>query len=116
MNEPVVHPSTSARQWEAHVRRMIRQGTNREQILYAMTDANWPYQDATDLVRRVAKKERAKAIYTSVGGLALAIFSIVVTVISILAAGPHGVILYGPAIVGIVLFIYGLVRLIKIKA
>ena len=116
MSDPAIHSTASTRQWEAHVRRLVRQGTRREEILYTMTDANWPYQDATELVRRVAKKERGKAIWMLVGGLALAAFSVAVTVISIVAAKQDGVVLYGPAIIGVGLFIYGVVRIFKIKA
>ena len=105
----------SARQWEAHVRQMVRQGAGREQIIMTMTDANWPYDDAMNLLRKIASKERWRAAWMLIGGGALALASTVITVGSIMMAGPNGVILYGPVIFGVGLGIYGLIRLVKIR-
>ncbi|MDB5324331.1 MAG: hypothetical protein JWN40_5962, partial [Phycisphaerales bacterium] len=60
----------SVRQWEAHVRQMIRRGSGREEIVYAMTSANWPFEEAEALIRRVAGGERWRAAGTMIAGAA----------------------------------------------
>lgn len=109
------------RQWEARVRRMVRHGENREQILYALTEANWPYDAALDLVRRMAAKERWLSIGLMIGagffGLLGAVLTFVEFTSTYSSSSPNasgsGI---GCAIVGFAGFIVGLIRLIKIRA
>jgi hypothetical protein len=114
MTYPMPGGAFPGRQWEAHVRRMVRDGCGREEIIYTMTSANWPYDDAMTLVRRIGSGERWKGVWMMIGGAALAIVTGLVSVLS-LALPEGGVILYGPCFFGIGLFIYGLVRLAKMK-
>jgi hypothetical protein len=93
---------------------MIRQGEAREQIMYALTSANWPYDDAANLVKKIASSERWKAAGAMTGGAVLVIGFGALSFFAI--TNPRGgMIWYGPIFFGIVLFIYGLVRLAKMR-
>lgn len=105
----------SVRQWEAHVRRMIHHGSNREEIIYAMTAANWGYEDAMALIRRLAASERWKAVWMMIGGVLIAGAFLLLTIVSISATRDGGVIFWGAIVFGIFLFILGLVRLTKMR-
>ena len=101
------------RQWEARVRRLVRNGARREEILYVMSDANWPYDAALDMVRRIASRERWKAVAMMVGFGILALLGVVITVVSLTSA--NGGVVYLP-VVSVAGFIYGIVRLVRVKA
>lgn len=103
------------RQWEARVRRMARRGEAREQILYHMTDANWPYDQADQFLRRMASSERWRAVGIMAATGVIALIGIGLLIVDISSStnfngGGAGFIVFG--LVG---FIYGLVRLIKIR-
>lgn len=113
------------RQWEARVRRMVRHGENREQILYALSEANWPYDSALDLVRRMVARERWVAIGIMAATGLVGLLGLVITYFEFTAgfssassssnsnASGSGI---GCMIFGLIGFILGLVRLVKIRA
>src|SRR5437868_5256078 len=43
---PTTFDASTIRQWRLRVRRNVRSGLGREEILYGMTDANWPLDQA----------------------------------------------------------------------
>lgn len=104
----------SVRQWEAHVRQMIRRGSGREEIVYAMTSANWAFDDADALIRKIAGGERWRAAATMIGGAALVLVFAGLSFVALTSPG-GGMIWYGPCFFGAGLFIYGIVRLARMR-
>jgi len=100
------------KQWESRVTRWAAQGRGREEILYNMSEANWPYDEALRLVARIGTRQRRKWILVIIGCGLLVIFGIGVTYLSLTST--NGGAVYLP-ISGLVGFIYGLVRLIKLR-
>ena len=104
----------SVRQWELHVRRMIRMGDQLEPIIYAMSAAGWPYDDAIALVKKTAGSERWRAAWMMIGGAAAAAVFGLLAFITITSPN-GGYVVWGPGVCGIASFVYGLIRLTKIK-
>jgi hypothetical protein len=105
--------SGMVRQWESRVSRWANQGKGREEILYSMTEANWPYEEALRMVNRIGGRQRRKWIFVIIGCALVLFFGLGITYFSITSPGSGGVV-YLP-ISGLVGFIYGLVRLIKLR-
>ena len=105
------------RQWEARVRRMVRQGNTRDEILFTMRESGWPFDQAQEIVRRHTSKERWVAIWTMLGTGVFGLLGIVLLIAFF--NHPDGN-LFGAAFAflgsGLTGFIYGLVRLAKIRA
>lgn len=113
---PVAKDHGTRRQWEARVRRMIRQGCRRDEILFAMGEANWPFEEASALVTRLASSERWTAIGMMAGLGILGLLGVLILIVSIDSDGEAfglGLVL---ALSGIGGFIYGLIRLVKVSA
>jgi hypothetical protein len=107
------------RQWEVHVKRMVRHGATSGEILAVMGEANWDEQEARRLIRRIVSKERLHATLLMVGCAVLAAAALIVTIGTFQDAMAHGgeyVIWYGGIICGAIGFFYGLVRLVKVRA
>jgi len=105
--------SGMVRQWESRVSRWANQGKGREEILYGMSEANWPYEEALRLVNRIGGRQRRKWILVIVGCALLLFLGLGVSYMSLTSPGGGGAV-YLP-ISGLVGFIYGLVRLVKLK-
>jgi hypothetical protein len=84
----------------------------REEILYTMSEANWPYDDALRLVSRIGTRQRRKWILVIIGCGLLVVFGVGITYLSLTST--NGGAVYLP-ISGLVSFIYGLVRLVKLR-
>jgi hypothetical protein len=94
---------------------MIRQSSTREQILYAMAEANWPYADANELVRRMASRERWIGVATILACGAVGVLGLLVTWAMVASRSEFngGVVAF--IIFGIVGAVYGLVRLLRVR-
>ena len=106
-------------QWRAHIRKSVRRSRRADEILQEMTAAGWSEDEARQMVRQTASKERWKAVGAMGGCAALGIAATIVTVASYSAASSAGGeywIWWGGMVCGVVGFIWGLVRLAKIRA
>jgi hypothetical protein len=96
---------------------MVRQGHTRDEILFTMREAGWPFEQAQDMVRRHTSKERWVAIWTMLGTGIVGLIGIAVLIAFL--NNPDGN-TFGASFAfigfGLTGFIYGLVRLAKIRA
>jgi len=112
-------PQFSPRQWEAHVQHLISAGSGGQPLIDKMVSGGWPEEEARSLVRRIASKERQKAAWTLIGCTVLALVALAVSIGSYEDASRRGGMYffwYGGVIVGVMGAIYGLVKLLKIRA
>ena len=111
--------STAALQWQSFVTRKVTDGMEGEQIVKEMTARNWPEAEARAMIRKVASKQRWRALTALVGFLALAIVGVVVSAASYESAAQGGgtyYVWYGAVVTGLPGAIWALVRLLKIRA
>ncbi len=111
----MIHDPGILSQWESRIGRMVRHGNSREEIFYALGDANWPHDEATNLVGRIVKKERWKALAMILGFGILILVGAFTIYLDFTAPTPDGRFIYFP-VAGIIGFIWGIVRLVKIRA
>jgi len=98
---------------------MVREGETFDDILLTMAQGHWDEVEARSLIRRMVSKERRGALLLMIGGAFVALASFL-----ILRGIPAGAmlggyicdILYVGIIGGAIGFVWGLARLVKIRA
>ena len=121
---PWVPPSVPAaqrspRQWQAFIRRRIRQYASPHAVWQEAVDQGLPPPDAVHFIDQERRAFRVGAVIMIVVGAVMAILGLAVTVASYTAAaaGPRGgsfLIWWGPILFGAVVVLLGIVRLLRI--